>query len=390
MESCRGSRAVDMGACLDVRWATALVALLVGPTLAAAQEGQGRFQTMLDSVAPGLLAEHEVAGLVIAYLHDGVPALATGYGFVDPSSRRAMTASTPLNIASLSKAVTAWGVLALVADGDLALGQPVNERLTRWRLSESDDRARQVTIGRLLSHTAGLNVPSVPMVPLNQSNMTLEATLSGEIDGTAVTVVQEPGASWQYSGGGYTVLELLVEEVSGRRFDDFMRATVFGPNLMTASTFSPTDDEIRATMGTDSNGNVIAPYRLMGAAAGGLMTNAADMSHFLSGYFEIVGDGTPAPSEMATQLLRAPTARVTIQDVENAFYGYGHGVSGQGSEQTLYHSGGNPGVVAYLIVAPYRGTALFLAANSDRGAGVLIPLLELWADYHQIRLPPIY
>ena len=82
-----------------------------------------------------------------------------------------------------------------MADGELALGQPVNERLTRWRLSESDDRSRQVTAGRLLSHTAGLNVPSVPMMPLNQSTMTLEATLSGEMDGTAVTIVQEPGAS---------------------------------------------------------------------------------------------------------------------------------------------------------------------------------------------------
>ena len=365
--------------------------LLFGPTLAAAQEGPARFRTLLDSVAPGLLAEHEVTGLVIAYLHDGVPALTTGYGFVDPSSRRAMTATTRLNVASLSKAVTAWGVLGLVADGNLALGQPVNERLTRWRLSESDDRSRQVTIARLLSHTAGLNVPSVPMVPLDQSNMRLEAALSGGMDGTPVAIVQEPGASWLYSGGGYTVLELLVEEVSGQRFDDFMRVTVFEPNLMTASTFSPTDDEIRATgIGMDSNGNSIAPYRVMGAAAGGLMTDAADMSRFLAGYFEINDDGTTGPSEMAAQLLRAPTVRVTIQGVENAFYGYGHGVSGQGSEKTLYHSGGNPGVVAYLIVAPYRGTALFLAANSDRGAGVLIPLLELWADFHRIRLPPIY
>ena len=371
------------------QWATTMW-LLIAPTLAVAQERPDRFRTLLDSVAPGLLAEHAVAGLVVAYLHDGVPALTTGYGFVDSSSGQAMTASTPLNVASLSKAVTAWGVLGLVAGGDLALGQPVNERLIRWRLSESDDRSRQVTIGRLLSHTAGLNVPSVPMVPLNQSNMTLEATLSGEMDGTAVAIVQEPGASWQYSGGGYAVLELLVEEVSGQRFDDFMRATVFGPNLMTASTFSPTDDEIRATMGTDSNGHSIAPYRVMGAAAGGLMTNAVDMSHFLSGYFGTADDGAAGPSEMATQLLRAPTARVAIQGVENAFYGYGHGVSGQGSEQTLYHSGGNPGVVAYLIVAPYRGTALFLAANSDRGAGVLIPLLELWADFHRIQLPPIY
>ncbi len=74
--------------------------LLIGPTVAAAQEGPDRFRTMLDSVAPGLLAEHEVAGLVIAYLDDGVPALTTGYGFVDPSSGQAMTASTPLNVQS--------------------------------------------------------------------------------------------------------------------------------------------------------------------------------------------------------------------------------------------------------------------------------------------------
>ena len=365
--------------------------LLFGTTLAAAQEGPDRFRTLLDLVVPALLAEHEVPGLVVAYLHDGVPAWTTAYGFADPSSGRVMGASTPLNVASLSKPVTAWGVLRLAADGNLDLGQPVNERLTRWRISESDDRSLGVSVGRLLSHTAGLNVPSAPIVPLDQANITLEAALSGDVDGTQVAIVQEPGASWPYSGGGYMVLELLLEKVSGQRFDDFMRATVFEPNLMTASTFSPTDDEIRAmAVGVDSDGNSIAPYRVIGAAAGGLMTSAADVSAFLSGYFEPADDGTTGPSEMAAQLLRTPTARVTIQGVENAFYGYGHGVSGHGPDQTLYHSGGNPGVVAYLIVAPFRGTALFLAANSDRGAGVLIPLLEHWADFHRIALPPLY
>lgn len=365
--------------------------LLAGPTLAVAQEGSDRFRIMVDSVVPGLLAEHEVPGLVVAYLRDGVPGFSTGYGLADPVSGRVMAASTPLNVASLSKPVTTWGVLRLVTDRELDLGDPVNERLTRWRLSGSDDRSAGVTAGRLLSHTAGLNVPAAPMVPMDRANATLEAGLSGEIDGTRVAMVQEPGASWQYSGGGYMVLELLVEEVSGQRFNEFMRAAVFEPNLMTASTFSPTDDEIREiAVGTDSDGNPVAPYRVIGAAAGGLTTNAADMGRFLAGYFELAADGTTGPGEMAAQLLRAPTSRVTIEGVENAHYGYGHGVSGRGTDQLLYHSGGNPGVVAYLIVAPYRGTALFLAANSDRGAGVLIPLLELWADYHRIGLPPLY
>lgn len=373
-----------------VLWITP-VCLVFAPTPATPQEGPDHFRTLLDSVAPVLLAEHEVPGLIVAYLHDGVPALTKGYGVADPSSGRVMEASTQMNVASLSKPVTAWGVLRLAAEGHLDLAQPANERLTRWRLSDSGDRSREVTAGRLLGHTAGLNVPSAPMVPLDQANMTLEAALSGEVDGTAVAIVQEPDASWQYSGGGYMVLELLVEEVSGQRFDDFMRATVFEPNLMTGSTFSPTGDEIRTiAAGTDSEGNPVAPYRVIGAAAGGLVTNAADMGRLLSGYFERPDDGATGPSEMAAQLLSAPTAAVTIEGVDNAVYGYGHGVSGQGPDQTLYHSGGNPGVVAYMIVAPYRGIALFLAANSDRGAGVLISLLELWADFHRIGLPPLY
>lgn len=367
------------------------VCLVAGSTLAVAQEEPDRFQTVLDSVVPRLLVENEVPGLVVAYLHGGVPAVTMGYGLADPSSERPMGASTRMNVASLSKPVTAWGILRLAADGSLALGQPVSEHLTRWRLSEGDEHTPEVTARRLLGHTAGLNVPSAPIVPLDRTDATLEAALSGEIDGTRVAVVQEPGTSWLYSGGGYMVLELLVEEVTGQRFDEFMRATVFDPNVMTASTFSPTNEEIRSiAVGTDSDGNPVAPYQVIGAAAGGLVTDAADMSRFLAGYFELGDDGTTGPSVMAAQLLRAPTTRVTIQGVENAFYGYGHGVSGQGPDQTLYHSGGNPGVVAYLIVAPYRGTALFLAANSDSGAGVLIPVLELWADFHQIVLPPLY
>ena len=355
------------------------------------QEEADGFRTLLDSIAPALLAEHEVPGLIVAYLYDGLPSFTKGYGFADPSSERVMEASTPMNVASLSKPVTALGVLRLAADGSLDLAQSVNERLTLWRLRDSDERSRQVTPDRLLSHTAGLNVPSAPIVPLDQANTTLEAALSGEVDGTGVAIVQEPGASWQYSGGGYMVLELLVEEVSGRRFDDFMRATVFEPNFMTASTFSPNDDELRAiSAGTDSDGNPIAPYRVIGTAAGGLVTTAADMGRFLAGYFARADGGATGPSKLAAQLLDAPTAKVTIEGVENAFYGYGHGVAGQGLDQTLYHSGGNPGVVAYMIVAPHRGVALFLAANSDRGAGVLISLLGLWADFHRVGLPPLY
>lgn len=370
----------------------ALLYLLFTANFNLAQHDAPDFHAALDAIAPGLLVEHRVPGLSVAYLENGIPKVTIGYGFAaEPASNKRMTATTSLNVASVSKAVTSRAILELMRDINLDFDQPVNELLVRWRLPESDARTAAVTIGRLLSHTAGLNVPSVPIVPLSKPPMVLERALAGDWDGTQVEIVHRPGLYWQYSGGGYMVLELLVEEVTQLPFDEFMRNTIFEPNRMEASTFSPTDDEIRVgAIGFGSNGTAVAPYRLIGAAAGGLMTTALDMSRFLSSYMMADDSGSIKPTEIATQLLQVPVSKVTIPEVENGWYGYGHGVSGEGRNQTLYHSGGNPGILAYLIVAPNRGTGLFLAVNSNRGAAVLTTVLELWSEFHQLELPPIF
>ena len=151
---------------------------------------------------------------------------------------------TLFQVASMSKWITAWGVMTLVEAGTLDLDAPVSTYLTRWSLPKTEFDNDGVTVRRLLSHTAGLTdglgyggfAPGQPVQPLVAS-LTRAADASPGADG-AVRVGIEPGSAFEYSGGGYTLLQLIIEEVSGQSFNDYMRSAVFVPLGMTRSTYS--------------------------------------------------------------------------------------------------------------------------------------------------------
>ena len=190
-------------------------------------------------------------------------------------------------VASLSKWVTAWGVMKLVEQGRLDLDAPVSRYLTRWTLPASpynDD----VTVRRILSHTAGFTdglgyggfAPGQPIQTLEQS-LTRAADRSPGADG-AVTVGYEPGTDWRYSGGGYTLLQLLVEEVSGEAFNDYMRTAVLIPLGMTQSTYV-LDDSTRPRLATiyGPDGAEATHYTFTAVAAGSLYTSVNDLVRFV-------------------------------------------------------------------------------------------------------------
>lgn len=113
--------------------------------------------------------------------------------------------------------------------------------LTRWSVPPSDFDADRVTVRRLLSHTAGLSLSGYPGWGPDDRLPTLEASLSGATNGSGdVRLVYEPGTEWRYSGGGYTVLQLLVEEVTDRDFESYIRDEVLRPIGMAYSDFELT------------------------------------------------------------------------------------------------------------------------------------------------------
>lgn len=193
---------------------------------------------------------------------------------------------TKFQVASLSKWLTAFGVMRLVEAGRLDLDAPVSRYLTRWRLPPSAYDNRQVTVRRLLSHTAGLTddlgfggfAPGVPVQPL-EGALTHAADASPGKDGR-VRVGQAPG-SFRYSGGGYALLELLIEEAAGERFEAYMDRRVFGPLGLDDTSFSPPAEGADVAQSFDTGGRATPLQRFSAPAAAGLYTSAADMVRLL-------------------------------------------------------------------------------------------------------------
>ena len=161
---------------------------------------------------------------------------------------------TVFPVASISKWVTSFGVLKLVEQGKLDLDKPVDDYLTRWHLPESEFDNKKVTARRLLSHSSGLiDDLGYDGFTADQTVQTIEESLTKASDteysyGVAI-VGNEPGSNYMYSGAGYTILQLLIEEISGQPFQAFMTQEVFEPLQMDNSTFVPSE-KARQSVGT--------------------------------------------------------------------------------------------------------------------------------------------
>ncbi len=219
--------------------------------------------------------------------------------------------NTVFQTASLSKWITAWGVMALVQQGKLDLDAPVGNYLTRWVLPESKFDNNKVTVRRLLSHTAGLTdglgyagfAPGAAVQSLEES-LKQPADASPGASGT-IKVGYEPGSEWRYSGGGYAILQLLIEEVSGESFEGFMQRVIFRPLGMVRSSYGWTPAE-GTTLATfyDTDSKPSTHYRFSAVAATSLYTSASDLTRFVQAHLpgkngEPVGRGVLAPATIS-------------------------------------------------------------------------------------------
>lgn len=353
------------------------------------------FAVKLNSAISKLLRAYAVPGLAVGVIERGRISFTRGYGMAEQDAKRPMTEDTVLNFASISKPVTAWGMMRLVETRQLGLDSPVGPLLQRWTLPKTEFDNNGVTIRRLLSHTAGISVPSVPWFPAGSTLPTLEQVLSGLAgDKGPVRVEQQPGAAWSYSGGGYAIIQLLIEELSKQPFDEYMRAQVFKPLGMNSTGYIPRADlASRTAVLYGADGRPVPRYRLVSEAAGGLNSTVRDFVRFLAAY---VGTDNQAPgrkiiSPASLKLMTSPATKVELPGVNGATYGLGHGVHrATTGDLIVYHSGGNPGVRAYFLVSLTQGNGMIVVTNSDKGAPVLQEVIRLWGEHYKVDLQPVY
>ncbi|MEM7050879.1 MAG: serine hydrolase [Acidobacteriota bacterium] len=340
------------------------------------------FRSWLEGAVPELLDQALTPGVGVALIEKGELAWVQGWGHADVAADRPVEADTGFNIGSISKTVAAWGVMKLVEEGRLDLDTPVSQYLTRWQLPPSEEfDADGVTIRRLLSHTAGLSLHGYPGFGPDAELPSVEESLSGATNGSGdVHLMLAPGTEFDYSGGGYTLCQLLVEEVTGESFQDYLRATVLRPLGMERSDYELTS-EILAGSATayDNWGDITPNPRFTAQAAAGLHTTTRDLATFalaaLAGPAgEVPGRGILAPETIAEMIVPAPASG------DN--YGLGYSVAeGPGGRQVVGHGGANRGWQSVFWIEPESGDGLVVVTNGSNGRWVVSQIENAWFSH---------
>lgn len=332
------------------------------------------------------IKHHQTPGVSIAVISGGVIEWARGYGLASSEGQRPVTADTLFQAASISKPVTAMVALRLVELGKLSLDQDVNARLRSWKVVENDFcKTEKVTLRRLLSHTAGLTVHGFPGYAEGEPIPSLLQILDGirPANSPPIRVEAVPGSRWSYSGGGYEIVQLLIEDVTGRPFREVARELVLDPLGMTRSTFEqplPGGRSADAATGHRPDGRPIQGkwHTYPELAAAGLWTTPSDLARVV---LEIQSPG---------RVLKPATVKEMLTGVIGP-YGLGLGLGDTGGLKSFSHNGGNEGFRCTLFGYRDSGRGAVLMTNGDRGDALSREILSAisaqygWSDFQPRR-----
>jgi CubicO group peptidase (beta-lactamase class C family) len=340
------------------------------------------FTEELDKKIPILLQEFMVPGIAIAIIEDGELVLQKAYGFADVGKGEKVTTQTGFNIGSISKTIAAWGVMKLVEEGKIDLDAPAENYVTRWKLPESDFDSKKVTVRRLLSHTAGLSLHGYPGWTANDRLSTIEESLDGRNNGPgSVEMIIKPGTKWKYSGGGYTILQLIVEELTRQKFEDYMQTQVLNPLGMTSSSYK-IDKAIleNSSLEHDSFGEQIDFELFTAQAAAGLHTTIEDFTRFAYASLFAHKD-----NKTYNTVLTEKTIEEMMNPAPASNDSYGLGYQVQNIPTTSYslkgHGGANTGWHAFFRVNPDTNDGFIMITNGGSGRNIYRQVFCDWIQF---------
>ena len=281
----------------------------------------------------------------------------------------AIDRDTVFATASLSKWIAAHAVMKLVEQGKLDLDRPVESYLTRWQFPASTFGSRGVTARRLLSHTAGLtdglgfgDYRRDEALPTLEEELVAPRASTGR-PSTPVAVGLEPGKEFRYSGGGYLLLELLVEEISGEPFETFATREILRPLDMSRSGYADLAAITNSAKSYDVNGRPAEVFRYASRAATGFTTSAGDMVKFVSAHLRpTAGRGLAATTLHSMRAAQAKSMGFDIWGLGTILY-----APTQDGDVVFGHDGVNdPAISATVRINPSTGDAIIVLATGSK------------------------
>ncbi len=321
-----------------------------------------------------------VPGLSIAIVENGKLKWAKGYGIANTEFGTKVNTSTLFQAGSISKPLAALAVLKLVEAGKVDLDVNVNNYLKGWKIPENRfTKDEKVTLRRLLTHTAGTTIHGFPGYTSKDEFPSITQVLNGEGNTDSVYVDTVPGSIWRYSGGGYTIMEKVVEDVSGQPLEDFAWQEVLEPMGMQNSTFeqplSPKYHK-QASAAYNGDGERIDTYwnNYPEQAAAGLWTTPTDLAKYC---IEI--QNIRAGKEKGILAKEIVDQMLTKDQNE---WGLGPALSKEGDSLLFGHGGKNAGFTNNFFAFANQGNAAIVMTNADQGWNLIEEILRAISKHY--------
>ena len=332
-------------------------------------------ETAVNAVIEPMMKTNQAVGMTLSIVKDGEVLLAKGYGESEPGED--IRADHHLfRIASITKTFTATAIMQLIERGAINLDDPVSNYIDEFSFPEKF--SRQITIRDLLAHRGGLEEvmnfiyaadpdsyrPIAQWTPLSQPSR-----------------VRQPGSTTTYANWGYSILGLVVENVSGMPWEDYMEANIFAPLGMSSTTAKQPltrgdpggmPENLRARLAKiyliDGDGHKPWRYELLLASPGGAISSTAtDMARYMLAHLNDgrLGDATIL-SAASARLMREPLFPNRRADQ----YGFGFILQKIGQHDTIRHDGGIGNSKSTMVMVPSLGIGVFSSQTGAKRADV--------------------
>jgi CubicO group peptidase (beta-lactamase class C family) len=326
------------------------------------------------------LVHYGVPGVSIVVFTDGEMLWARGFGLADVETKQPVTENTLFQAASISKPVAGLAALRLVEEGVIDLDRDANDYLESWKVPPGKQSAENpVTVRGLLTHTAGMTVHGFPGYAASAEVPTVTQILNGEPPANTEPIRNNlvPGTEMRYSGGGYTVMQLLMADVTDKDFPSLLEEKVLGPLGLKNSTYRQPLPESRRPQAASAHGS--KGQRIEGLshtypelAAAGLWTTPSDLAAVA------IEVQQSLRGESSRVLSQAMTKQMLKPGLEN--HGLGFGTSERGGHSYFGHGGSNEGFRCRLVASRDGGFGTAIMTNGERGGDLFEELTRAIAE----------
>ena len=300
------------------------------------------------------IAERQLVGFSAAFSFGAVQ-WARGFGYADLENRVEATELSSYRMASVSKPMTAVGILELVEQGKVDLDAEVQRYVPDF-----PRKKWPVTVRQLLGHLGGIShYKDYPREALTVKEMNTAEALAIFQDWD---LLHEPGSRYQYTTYGYNLLWAVIEGASGQSYADFMRENVWGPLEMENTTvdylYRLIPNRVRGYRRVNGEiENTIPVSTSLKIGGGGTRATVLDMVRFAR--------GLSAGKVLEGSTRREMWTSMVTNDGRNTGYGMGWGISTDNGRFSVNHSGGQEGTRTYLLHFPGADLTIAMASNFE-------------------------